>query len=66
MDKLNYALRDHQAANRKDRNLEIRYRNYMRRRYYAGRPGFYEEEEEEEMYPARQSVVSEIIQQQNQ
>ncbi len=48
VDKLNYALRDHQRAARKDRNLLIKYRNYIRANYYGGRPGYYEEEEEEE------------------
>lgn len=43
VDKLNYALRDHQRATRRDRNLLIKYRNYIRRTYYGGRPGFYEE-----------------------
>lgn len=40
--KLNYALRDHQRATRKDKNLLVKYRNYVRSHYYGGRAGFYE------------------------
>lgn len=41
VDKLNYVLRDHQRAARKDRNLLVKYRNYIRRNYYGNRPGYY-------------------------
>ena len=46
-DKLNDTLKKHQRACRKDRNIAVRYRNYVRRKYYA-RPGVIFEEEEEE------------------
>lgn len=71
VDKLNYILRDHQRATRKDRNVLIRYRNYIRRNYYGSRPGYYEQEEEEEdlYYPTAQydkpTAVSEMIKKQN-
>lgn len=31
---------------KKDRNIQIKYRNYIRRLQYGGYAGFYEEEEE--------------------
>lgn len=66
VDKLNYALRDHQRAARRDRNLLVKYRNHIRRNYYGGRPGIYEEEEEEEeLYEQKHTVVSDMIKQQN-
>lgn len=67
VDQLNYALRDHQRATRKDRNMLVKYRNYIRRNYYGGRPGFYEEEEEEEelYFPEKHTVVSDMIKKQN-
>lgn len=41
LDRFNYILRDHQRATRKDRNVLIRYRNYIRKNYYGNRPGYY-------------------------
>ena len=65
IDKLNEVIKKHQRACRKDRNIAVRYRNYVRRKYYA-RPGvIYEEEEEEELYPEWHSSSSEMIQFQN-
>lgn len=63
--KLNQAIRTHQRACRRDRNIAVRYRNYIKRTYYA-RPGIvFEEEEEEELLPEWQTSSSEMIKFQN-
>ena len=66
VDRLNEVLKKHQRACRKDRNLAVKYRNYIRRTYYA-RPGVvYEQEEEEEILPEWHTSSSDMIQFQNQ
>ena len=50
---------------KRDRNVQIKYRNHIRRIQYGGYAGFYEQQEEE-LYPERARATSEMIKQQNQ